>query len=278
MTAGASAPPPVAAPGRRSRRAAGPGAVRIVLVLLAGSAWLATDRRMAGMAGRPGEPLGSFAFFVVTWVVMMVAMMFPSAAPMVAMYAGIQQGRRRRGLDVWRGATACFVGGYLAVWTAAGAVTYAAVALARRWSLVDLSWGHGGRWLAAAALLAAAAYEVTPLKQRCLLHCRSPLAFVLAHWRRGRAGAVRMGGVHGLWCLGCCWALMAALFALGIMSLAWMALVTALIAAEKLLPWRRVAVGLVAGLLALLAVGVAAGPQDVPGLVVDPGAPMGSMK
>jgi predicted metal-binding membrane protein len=98
-----------------------------------------------------------------------------------------------------------------------------------------LAWDRAGRWIAGATLLVAAAYELTPLKHVCLEKCRSPLGFLLGAWRDGRAGALQMGTRHGAWCVGCCWALMASLFALGVMSLAWMALVAALIAAEKLL-------------------------------------------
>ena len=104
-----------------------------------------------------------------------------------------------------------------------------------------LAWDTAGRWVAGATLIVAAVYELTPLKDVCLAKCRSPLGFLLGSWRDGRAGALRMGAQHGAWCVGCCWALMASLFALGVMSIAWMAFVAALIAAEKTLPWRRVA-------------------------------------
>jgi predicted metal-binding membrane protein len=90
-------------------------------------------------------------------------------------------------------------------------------------------------------IVAAAAYQLTPLKDICLRHCRGPFSFLLEHWRPGALGAVQMGARHGVWCIGCCWALMAALFALGVMSIPWMALIAVFSAAEKLLPWRRVA-------------------------------------
>ena len=96
-----------------------------------------------------------------------------------------------------------------------------------------LAWERAGRWVAGATLLVAAVYELTPLKDVCLAKCRSPLGFLLGAWRDGRAGALQMGARHGGWCVGCCWALMASLFALGVMSIAWMAFVAALIAAEK---------------------------------------------
>nr|MDQ4041708.1 DUF2182 domain-containing protein [Actinomycetota bacterium] len=131
-----------------------------------------------------------------------------------------------------------------------------------------LAWDRGGRWAAAGVLAAAAVYELTPLKDVCLSKCRGPLGFILQSWRDGRLGALRMGISHGAWCVGCCWALMAALFALGAMSVAWMALIAALIAAEKLMPWKSVATYSATVVLAALAIGVAASPNSVPGLTV----------
>jgi predicted metal-binding membrane protein len=122
----------------------------------------------------------------------------------------------------------------------------------------------------------AAVYELTPLKDRCLAKCRSPLGFLLGTWRDGARGSFEMGARHALWCLGCCWALMAALFALGVMSLTWMALVAALIALEKTIPWRRPATWGTAAVLIVLAIAIAVAPHDVPGLVV-PGGSSGAM-
>jgi predicted metal-binding membrane protein len=223
---------------------------------------------MADMDAGPGSPLGTFAFFLTTWVVMMAAMMFPSVGPMVHMYVNIQRGRRRRGMAAPKGATACFVAGYLLVWGGAGVLAYLAVRAGSRLWGSSVSWDDGGRWIAAGVLLGAACYEATPLKRVCLSHCRSPVSFVLGSWRNGRGGALQMGVRHGAWCLGCCWALMAALFALGVMSLAWMTVVAALIAVEKLLPWRRVGVGVTVVVLLVLAAGLAFAPDRVPGLTV----------
>src|SRR5262249_56278421 len=102
-----------------------------------------------------------------------------------------------------------------------------------------LAWDRAGRWGAGATLLVAAAYELTPLKDACLGKCRSPLGFLVGEWRDGATGALRMGAMHGAWCVGCCWALMASLFALGVMSIAWMAVVAGLIAFENLYRWRH---------------------------------------
>jgi predicted metal-binding membrane protein len=247
-----------------------------VLFLLAVLAWAVSALRMSGMDGGPGSSVGTFGFFIVTWVVMMAAMMFPSAAPMVAMYVSIQRGRRRRGMDLARWAVACFVAGYLLVWSAAGVLAYFAVKVGARLGGSSLSWTNGGQWLAAGILLGAALYEVTPLKQACLRRCRGPLSFLLTCWRAGRIGALRMGVRHGAWCLGCCWGLMAGLFALGVMSLAWMAVISMLIAIEKLLPWRRIGVAATAAALIALAVGMAFAPEHVPALTV-PGQGMTTM-
>jgi uncharacterized membrane protein YgcG len=121
---------------------------------------------------------------------------------------------------------------------------------------------------AGAIVVAAAVYQLTPLKDVCLRHCRSPFWFLMRHWRPGRYGALRMGMVHGGWCVGCCWALMAALFALGVMSLGWMAFIAAQNAVEKLLPWKEVANRGIAVLLLVLGVAVAFSPGSVPGLTL----------
>ena len=134
------------------------------------------------------------------------------------------------------------------------------------------SWDNAGPYLAGGIICAAAVYQLTPLKDVCLRHCRSPLMFLMTRWRPGRLGALRMGITHGGWCVGCCWALMAALFALGVMSLGWMAFIAALIAVEKLLPWKTLASGGIAVLLAVLGLGVAFTPASVPGLTL-PGSP-----
>lgn len=242
-----------------------------LLAALAVAAWLSTADRMAGMDEGPGTALGGLAWFLGVWVVMMAAMMFPSVAPTVALYSRMS---RRRGA----GRPLLFVGGYLLVWAAAGLVAYALFELGRNVLGDELRWSAGGRWAAGGVLLAAAAYELTPLKEVCLAKCRSPLGFLVGSWRDGPGGAVEMGARHGAWCVGCCWALMAALFALGVMSLVWMAFVAALIALEKLLPWRRAATWATAGLLVALAVLVLAAPHSAPGLTVpDGGRGMGQM-
>jgi predicted metal-binding membrane protein len=243
-----------------------------VLLALAGVAWAVTDLRMAGMDAGPGTDPGALGFYLSTWVVMMAAMMFPSIAPMVLMFRNLQRGRRAQGQSTPVGATALFVTGYLAVWGASGLLGYSVLKAARAVDGGLFAWDRAGRWTAAAVILAAAVYEFTPLKRACLTRCRSPVAFLLGSWRDGGGGALQMGIEHGAWCLGCCWALMAALFALGAMSITWMLLIGALIAAEKLLPWRTVGTVGVASVLVVLAIGMAAAPDRVPALTI-PGSP-----
>ena len=221
---------------------------------------------MAGMDAGPGTDPGGFAFFIGTWVVMMAAMMFPSIAPMVLMFARIQEGRRERGGAVPASLTALFVAGYIVSWAAAGLVAYGLFRLGRATLGDTFSWENAGPYLAGGVIVAAAIYQLTPLKDVCLRYCRSPMMFFLSHSHPGRVGALRMGLEHGGFCVGCCWMLMAALFALGIMSIGWMAFIAALIAIEKLLPWKDVANRAIAVLLLVLGLAVAFAPEKVPGL------------
>jgi predicted metal-binding membrane protein len=238
----------------------------ILLFALAGAAWWSTVDRMAGMDGGPGTDLGALGWFLGVWVVMMAAMMFPALAPTTALYARMT---RRRG---WS-RPLLFTGGYLLIWGAAGLVAYGLFRLGQSVLGADLAWHTGGRWLAGGVLAVAAIYELTPLKDVCLGKCRSPLGFLMGAWRDGHRGALQMGSKHAAWCLGCCWALMAGLFALGVMSITWMALIAALITVEKTVPWRRAATWGTAAVLIALAIAIVAVPSDVPGLVIPGGGP-----
>jgi predicted metal-binding membrane protein len=165
------------------------------------------------------------------------------------------------------GVTVLFVAGYLVTWAAAGMLAYVVVEGLRALDVGLLAWDRAGPYVAGGVIVAAALYQLTAAKDICLRHCRSS-SMLLARWRRGRAGALRMGMEHGGMCIGCCWGLMAALFALGVMSIAWMAFVAALIAIEKLLPWRAPATRAIAILLAVLGLAVAFAPEQVPGLTL----------
>jgi predicted metal-binding membrane protein len=170
------------------------------------------------------------------WALMMVAMMLPSAAPMILFYARFA---RRSGMRGAAGATAVFVSSYLAVWTlfsALAALLQAFLVAAGAASAMELALGD--RRVAGLLLGLIGLYQLTPLKRSCLASCRSPLDFLIRQWRPGPAGALRLGLAHGLFCLGCCWALMGLLFVGGVMNLAWIAGIAVLVAAEKMAPAR----------------------------------------
>jgi predicted metal-binding membrane protein len=249
---------------RRDRLAVA-GALGLVLLLAwlwlllgAGMEMTALEMtRMAGMDGwlmqpavwSPGYALLMFAM----WWAMMLAMMLPSAAPTLLLFARIN--RRDEGRAPPLVPTGVFAAGYLLVW---GGFSLLAVALQwglERLRLLSPMLETSDRWLGAAILLAAGLWQLTPLKAHCLSQCRSPLSFLLRRWRPGRAGALRMGLEHGAWCLGCCWFLMALLFFGGIMNLYWIVGLALFVLLEKTLPlghW----LGRVAG-AALIAAGVA---------------------
>jgi predicted metal-binding membrane protein len=246
--------------------AAALGAVRSRLGLvallfgLAAVAWWSTADRMAGMDGGPGTDLGTLGWFLGVWVVMMAAMMLPSVAPTVALYARVI----RRSSPA---APLLFAAGYLASWAAAGLVAYGALELGGAVLGDQLAWDDAGRWVAGGTLIVAAVYELTAVKGVCLSRCRNPLG----SWRQGPRGAAAVGARHGGWCVGCCWALMASLFALGVMSLASMAFVAGLIALQKTLPWGRAGTYGTALVLLVLGVLLIAAPDAVPGLTVPGG-------
>jgi predicted metal-binding membrane protein len=218
-------------------------------------AWIVTVQRMRGMDAGPGTDLGPLGWYLGIWITMMAAMMLPSTAPTVLMFA-----RARRGAQTW-----LFVLGYLFAWTAYGLAAYAVYRGIRAASPSFLAWDGDGPWVAGGALAAAGLYQLTPLKAACLRHCRSPLHFLLGG-RPGPLGAVWMGIEHGGVCVGCCIGLMLALFALGVMSLFWMAVVAVAILVEKVLPGGEAFARLLAVALIALGLWVAVSPASVPGL------------
>jgi predicted metal-binding membrane protein len=190
--------------------------------------------------------------------------MLPSLAPTAAMFAATVRRELSRVL--------LFAAGYLLVWSAAGIGAYGLLGLGRSLLADSLAWNSGGRWLAAGVLALAALYQLTALKRAFLSRCRSPLGLLNTSRQSTRRGALVMGLRNGGWCLGCSWALMAALFALGVMSLTWMGLIAVLVALEKIGPWGRGARLATAGVMVVLAVAILAVPHEVPGFVV-PGSP-----
>ena len=245
-------------------------AIVAALFVLAALAWWQTAAEMHGMDAGPGADLGRLGWFVGVWIVMMAAMMFPSVSPTVALYSRMTKSRSPAAPFV-------FTAGYLLVWGAAGLAAYVVFELGE-WLLgAQLAWSSGGRWVAGGVLVAAAVYELTPLKYACLAKCRSPLGFLLGSWRSGLVGSLRMGAAHGAWCVGCCWALMASLFALGVMSLGWMAFVAALIAAEKTMPWGRAVTYGTAAVLLVIGLVLIVSPESLPGFTIPGDGGMGGM-
>jgi predicted metal-binding membrane protein len=236
----------------------------LLLLALAVLAWEWSAHWMSGMDNGPWTALGTLSSFLGIWVTMMAAMMLPSVAPTIALYSRLT--RRHSPLS-----PLLFTGGYLVTWTGAGLLAFGIAAGAEGLAGDGLAWDRAGRTLAGFTLLLAAGWELTPLKDVCLGKCHSPLGFLLGYWRGGRWGALRMGLRNGAWCVGCCWALMAALFALGVMSPAWMALIAAIIAAEKVLPHRRAATIGAAVLLGALGMLVLLAPAALPGLTIPGG-------
>jgi predicted metal-binding membrane protein len=232
--------------------------LRVTATLLAAAlvAWLVAAQQMRGMDAGPGTDLGGLAWYLGIWVTMTAAMMLPSAAPMVLTYARVARDAR----------TWVFVLGYLVAWTAFGLVAYGLYRLAARSSPGWVAWDSQGPYVAGAALALAGLYQLSPLKEACLRHCRGPFRYVVHGWREGRTGALRMGTEHGLFCVGCCWGLMLALFALGVMSLFWAAVVAAAIFAEKVLPRGLALARVLAVVLVALGLLVALTPAHVPQL------------
>lgn len=221
-----------------------------VLAIAAG-AWATSAVRMAGMGGLWAHPAGA-AGFAATWVVMMAAMMLPAAVPTVVAGRGVTAGRRRP--PAIAAGKAVFLFGYLTAWTAAGLIAY---------GLLGAVPAGAGLVPAAGVVLVAAGYQLLPVKRRCLVQACAPPP---APWEgRELRTALRRGLTAGAWCLGCCWALMAALLALGMMSLTWMVVVWALIMAERLVRRRLAVLGVaivLVGLAVAILVGVPVSPMD----------------
>ena len=202
------------------------------------------------------------SIFLGMWIVMMVAMMFPAVAPMVIIFSNLHQNRKAKNkgfIPTW-----VFVAGYLLVWTSFGVLAY----------FIDLIIGHldmsfpnlhkYSSLIGGAALIAAGLYQLTPLKNVCLTHCRSPLHFIMHRWREGYLGALIMGMDHGAYCLGCCWGLMLVLFVVGIMNIAWMGILALVIFIEKISKHGVVISKVMGGLLILLGLVMAIRPGIIP--------------
>jgi predicted metal-binding membrane protein len=244
-----------------------------LLLALAAAAWFllvrqGADADMNMASGSPTMGMRA-ALFLAIWVVMMIAMMFPTAAPMILTFHKVQANKRQRGEAFV--ATWVFVAAYLLVWTLAGVAAYAgalaAEALAARTALSPAAAARIGGVI----VVLAGVYQLTPLKDRCLSKCRTPISFIMTSWRDGVIGALRMGLLHGAYCLGCCWLLFVMLFPLGIMNIAAMAVVTLVVFAEKTLPMARPVVRTTAAALVVYGAVVLAAPQVLPTYMAEDG-------
>ena len=188
---------------------------------------------MMGMGMRMNAPWASADFFFTftMWTVMMIGMMTPSATPVLLVFAASHVRRAERGVPVAVGA---FGLGYIGVWAGFSAIATLAQWALHQTALLSPLMATTSPRLAAALVIAAGIYQLTPLKRACLTHCQTPMGFLMSHWRDGTAGAFRMGLQHGLYCVGCCWVLMCVLFAVGVMNLGWVAVLSAFILFEKL--------------------------------------------
>jgi predicted metal-binding membrane protein len=230
----------------------------VILSALAGTtilAWVYLLQRASAMDGTMAMDAGAmvritpwtgveFGYMLLMWVIMMVGMMVPSAAPMVLIYAAVARKAARQGTTL--PPTAFFVSGYIVIWS-----VFSVVATLAQWgldqaALLSPAMVVTSPGLGAGLLIVAGLYQMTPFKDSCLRHCRSPVHFISQSWKPGAFGAFRMGLEHGTYCLGCCWILMGLLFFGGVMSLLWIAGITMFVLLEKILPFGPVG-GRIAG-------------------------------
>jgi predicted metal-binding membrane protein len=241
----------------------------LVMIVLAGLAWLVVLYQASSMDAYCGMCSGMsvacpmcmgmhravwviLPSFLVMWSAMMAAMMLPAVTPMVLVYARLAAQHRARGNQA--APVALFVVGYLLAWAGTGLLAFGVTRLVQWTMVLAPDVGSLNLIAAAAVLVGAGLYQLSPYKDRCLSHCRSPLAFFMQNWKRTPGGVFRMGLSHSVYCIGCCWGLMAVMFAVGLMNIGWMVVLTAVMTLEKLIP-RGQWVSRISG-LALLGVGL----------------------
>ena len=235
----------------------------IGIIALGLAAWIAALILMADMDQGPGTPLHDFPTYLVGWIIMLTAMMLPSEILYVRVYAALLDDRTRTSGTRFA-SMAAFISGYGLAWIAYGIIAFLLDAAIRQIADDRITWSQGGPTLAGSVMVAAGIYQISNVKQACLSHCRTPLSFFARHWRAGPLGSLHMGLRHGLVCVGCCWALMAVMFAVGAMSLIWMGLLTLVMFAEKVLPrGNRLALP-IAVILWAMGVWIAVSPDTAP--------------
>lgn len=227
-----------------------------LLIAIAAFAWVAVILQSRGMKAAPTTDVVAF---LIAWGVMMTAMMLPSAVPMIALYGGVRRNAaqtKQKGIP-----TALFALVYLVVWLAFGIPVYVASVVVDAAANSTPAVADLLPYALALVLLAAGAYQFSPLKRVCLRVCQSPLGFLMGHWRGGYLGTLKLALEHAAYCVGCCWGLMVVLVAAGAMALQWVLLIAALVFAEKVLPHGEWTARIVGGALLLLGLFVAVQPQ-----------------
>jgi predicted metal-binding membrane protein len=235
--------------------------IAAALAVIAAAAWIWMIREARGMSVTgvceclgmqmggnvdAGWTAGALVPLFLMWAGMMVAMMLPSATPMILTFAAVSRNRRRQERPYVP--VAIFVAGYVTIWTAFSVLAALAQSFLHRQALLSPAMASRSAWLGGIILLAAGVFQFTPLKHVCLAHCRAPFEFIMTRWREGTGGAFRMGVEHGLFCAGCCWALMGLLFVAGVMNILWIAALSLIVGLEKLLPrglWLSSATGVI---------------------------------
>lgn len=235
----------------------------IVVVGLSIAAWASMLAMTAGMDQGPGMPLPGLPTFLIAWVIMLTGMMLPSELNYIGAFGVLLKGRGNTIVERQRRMYS-FISGYGIAWIAYGLLAYLLDSILRATGLKSMTWNHGGSYLAGSVLVLAAVYQLSPLKHACLKGCRSPLSFFSRYWRKGDIGAVAMGIRHGIVCVGCCWALMAVMFAVGTMNLTWMSLLTLFMFAEKMLPKGRTLTIPIACFLGVMGIWILASPETTP--------------
>ncbi|HEY7305519.1 MAG TPA: DUF2182 domain-containing protein [Bryobacteraceae bacterium] len=219
--------------------------VRAAQAMQAASGEAAMHAAMGMTSSASWSLAGTWTLFLM-WTIMMAGMMLPSASPVILIVVGAY---RRRGGRHAGASTAAFMGGYVVAWTGFSAVAAMAQAMLHAAALMSPAMASQSAVLAGGIFLLAGVYQWIPFKNACLSHCRSPLHFLAQEWREGIRGAFSMGLRHGLFCVGCCWALMALLFAAGVMNLLWVAAIAIFVLVEKVLPWGPLVGRVTGGLL-----------------------------